>query len=270
MLKFIVNKIREYVIKKTADNKLVDIVEVRTKEIGLTSVKTETDICIHNLFFLPISVLSIETDLLNRDGQKVGKLSYAHPIKIKRKENAILTTASEISIITSLFQALSSILSHPIKIQSVGIARLKFLWWTFKIPLNDAFEIHPSKVKIIKEESEEERMIRIQKEEERKIQHLEKKEKKAEERKTKRLERKEIRLKRIHKENYIPKEIREKQTDIELELSNNSEIISPVLNLEVEENIIPTIEKETANPGNNITEDLPKTISDVEEKKQES
>ena len=101
-----------------------------------------------------------------------------HPIKIKRKENAILTTASEISIITSLFQALSSILSHPIKIQSVGIARLKFLWWTFKIPLNDAFEIHPSKVKLLKKKVKRKNDDKNTKEEEQKKSSILKKEKK--------------------------------------------------------------------------------------------
>lgn len=53
MFEFIVNKIKQFVVQKATTHKMIDIVEVRTKEIGITSVKTETDIRIHNSFFYP-------------------------------------------------------------------------------------------------------------------------------------------------------------------------------------------------------------------------
>ena len=54
MFDFIKKKINAFILKKATENKTIDIVEVRTQEIGLTSVITETDIKITNSFFLPI------------------------------------------------------------------------------------------------------------------------------------------------------------------------------------------------------------------------
>jgi len=200
MFGFVVDKIKKLVVQKATANKLIDIVEVRTKEVGLTSVKTETDIRIHNAFFLAITILSIRTELLNRDGLKVGRMRYEQPYKVKGKSNAILTTTSEVSIITSIFQAISTILLQPIRMQSVGVAQIKFLWWTFEIPVNDAFEIHPSKLKIVKEETPEERAARLEKEAQRKAQRVHEKEACREEL-----------LRRKHKGQYIPKEHRRQQ-----------------------------------------------------------
>ena len=247
MIQFIITKIRAFVIRKTVKHKLIDIVEVRTKEIGLTSVKTETDIRIQNSFILSIKVLSIHTDLLNRDGIKVGHLSYEHPIKIKSKSDAILTTNSEISIITSLFQVISSILSHPIRVQSVGVAQIQFLWWIFEIPVNDAFEIHPSKLKIIKEETPEERTSRLENEAKRKAERELKSEERKENRMERRAERKENILKRKYKENYIPKEIRHVQNPENNEIEKQQENIDSATSLEItlEEQFIRDIQKQT-------------------------
>ena len=60
MIRYIKHKIKAYILKKATANKMIDIVEVRTQEIGLTSVRTETDIRIKNSFFLPITILSIK------------------------------------------------------------------------------------------------------------------------------------------------------------------------------------------------------------------
>ena len=247
MIQFIITKIRAFVIRKTVKHKLIDIVEVRTKEIGLTSVKTETDIRIQNSFILSIKVLSIQTDLLNRDGIKVGHLSYEHPIKIKSKSDAILTTNSEISIITSLFQVISSILSHPIRVQSVGVAQIQFLWWVFEIPVNDAFEIHPSKLKIIKEETPEERASRLENEAKRKAERELKSEERKENRMERRAERKENILKRKYKEDYIPKEIRHGQNPENNGIEKPQENINSATSLEItlEEQFIRDIQKQT-------------------------
>src|SRR3954470_2694894 len=97
-------KIRAIVFSKASSGNMVDIVEVRTRELRLTSVITETDIRIKNSFFFPITILWIKADLLNRDGLKVGKMNFETAQKIKGKSDQVLTTTSEISIITSLFQ----------------------------------------------------------------------------------------------------------------------------------------------------------------------
>jgi hypothetical protein len=206
MLKKIKQKIVAYIIAKASSSKMIDIVEVRTKEIGLTTVITETDIRIQNSFFLPITIVSIQTDLLNRDGLKVGRMSYTQPKKINGKSHELLTTTSEISIITSIFQAISRLLSQHIMMQSVGKAQVKFLWWIIEIPVNDSFEIHPSKLKIGKEETEEELELRKQKEAAWKAEYDLAKEK----RKQAKAAMKEEVLKRRYKGDYVPKEEREK------------------------------------------------------------
>lgn len=246
LIQRITDFIKRYIIANATNYNSVEIVEARTKQIGLLSVLSETDIRIRNTFFLPFTILSIRTELLNIDGIKVGRMAYDTPIKIKGKSEAILTTQSEISIITSLFQALSNLLSHPIRIKSVGIATIKILWFTIELPVNDDFEIQPSKVKIIREKTEEEKALQAQKDKERAAQRLIKENEKAEqrlikeaekrqrdeerkiekeqtkqERELKRMERrsnrKEAILKRRHKENYIPKELRQtQQTDQEI------------------------------------------------------
>lgn len=211
-----------FVLKRASANKMIDIVEVRTKEIGLTQVTTETDIRITNSFFLPITILSLKTDLLNRDGLKVGRMSYETPQKIKGKSEEVLTTISQISIITSLFQALSSLLAQRIAMQSVGIAKVKFLWWIFEIPINDTFEIHPSKLKIVRELTEEEikareeqRLIKAHDNEIKNVLKAEDNEIRKIKMAQKNAERKEAILKRRHKENYVAKEerLRQAQSD---------------------------------------------------------
>ncbi|MBK9330511.1 MAG: hypothetical protein IPM95_14720 [Sphingobacteriales bacterium] len=85
ILQKITDRIKAYIVVRASRGKMIDIVEVRTKEIGLTKVVTETDIRIQNSFFLPITIVSIQTDLLNRDGLKVGRMSYTRP-KNKRQQ----------------------------------------------------------------------------------------------------------------------------------------------------------------------------------------
>ncbi|HNK11504.1 MAG TPA: hypothetical protein PK952_05705 [Chitinophagales bacterium] len=229
-----INKIiTQYIIRKASKNKAVDIVEVRTKQLGLLSVVNETDLCIKNTLFIPYRLLSIETDLLNKDGIKVGKMSYDKPIRVKGNAEVVFTTVSEISIITSFFQALSNLLSQPIWMRSVGIAKVKVLWWTIDLPIDDVFEIQTSKIKIIPTETEEERQLRIASNEIKKQQRAAEKEEKKIKKEENRAERKENILKRRHKENYIPKEQREILNDtfedasvdenIELETSVNME-----------------------------------------------
>lgn len=232
MLKRIKQKIVDYIIAKASSGKMIDIVEVRTKEIGLTSVTTETDIKIQNSFFLPITIVSIQTELLNRDGLKVGRMSYTNPKRIKGNSEELLTTTSEISIITSIFQAISTLLSHTISMQSVGKAQIKFLWWIIEIPVNDSFEIHPSKLKIVKEETPEEMAIRKEKAAKRRAEYDLGKEK----RKQAKAAMKEELLKRRYKDAYIPKEERDR-----LKSSSNTELAGDSLH-EVPVEIHPEIE----------------------------
>ncbi|MDB5226146.1 MAG: hypothetical protein JWN78_339 [Bacteroidota bacterium] len=225
-------KIKTIVFSKAASGNMVDIVEVRTKELRLTSVITETDIRIRNTFFFPITIVWIKTALLNRDGLKVGRMNFESAQKIKGNSDRILTTTSEISIITSLFQALSTLLMQNISMQSVGSAKIKLLWWTFEIPVNDLFEIHPSKLKIIKDETEEEKLLRKQRKEEWK----EKKKEFVENRRENRKEFKEEILKEKYGEDYISKEERQKNK-IEFIITNGEALKS-------DEEIISTQEKE--------------------------
>lgn len=197
ILQFIKQKISAYILKKATQNKTIDIVEVRTQEIGLTSVITETDIRIKNSFFLPITILSIETKLLNRDGVEIGAMNYKQPQKLKGNSELILTATSRISIITSIFQAISQLFAHSIKMRSVGVSKIKVFWFTIEIPVDDYFEVHPSKVKIVKDLTEEEKA-------ERAIKQKERMEKQAIEKAV----RKEKILQRRHGANYIPKEER--------------------------------------------------------------
>lgn len=217
--------IKSYIIKHATQHRAVDIIEVRTKEYGLLSVKTETVLKLINSFFLPITLIAIHTDLVNRDGIKVGKMDYIHPIRLKSKSETIITTQSEISSITSIFQALTNLLAQPIYMRSIGTATLKFLWWTVEIEVDDVFEIHPSKLKIRKDETEEERVARLQREEERKARMAIEREERKQQEKERSALRKETILKRRHKENYIPKEERNKATIIEEQTENTEHII---------------------------------------------
>ena len=247
MFKYFKNKINSFVLKKASANKMIDIVEVRTKEIGLTQVTTETDIRIANSFFLPITILSLSTNLLNRDGLKIGKMSYENPTIIKRKSDEILTTISQISIITSLFQVLSTLLMQDINMRSVGIARVKILWIIFEIPIDDTFIIHPSKLKIVKDETEEERAIRLQKEAIRNEKYEAEKVLRDIERNEKRALRKEEILKRRHKENYIPKEERNASSEnIPLVITNDEGENNNDLEIVLDANVINEISDETS------------------------
>ncbi|MBP8193702.1 MAG: hypothetical protein KAX69_08855, partial [Chitinophagales bacterium] len=77
-----------------------------------------------------------------------------------------------------------------------------------QIPVNDFFEIHPSKLKITKPETEEERLVRLQKEAAWKQKYEAEKAQRKTARKEKEAAWKEELLKRRYKENYIPKEQR--------------------------------------------------------------
>jgi hypothetical protein len=98
----------------------------------------------------------------------------------------------------------------------VGIAKIKWLWWTFEIPVHDHFEIHPNKLKIIKEETEEEKILRKKKEGEwkEKRQHL------KEKREANRWKIKEQTLETERPEVIIQEEVKE---PIELIITNEQE-----------------------------------------------
>lgn len=248
--KYIKQKISVYVVKKATETKTIDIVEVRTQEIGLTSVITETDIRIKNSFFLPFTILSIETKLLNRDGVHIGSMSYNHPQKLKAKSELILTATSKISIITSIFQAISQLFAQSIKMHSVGVSKIKILWFIIEIPVDDYFEIHPSKVKIVKDLTEEEKAERAIKQKER-----------AAKQAIERAARKEKLLKRRHGENYISKDVRQAQSDIR-QTQSDEQILTPendTINIVLDENIIEQIpeinEKNIINDIDTITTD---------------
>lgn len=228
MIAWLNRKIKSYIIQKAGQHRSVDIIEVKVKEIGLLSVKSETILKLENFFFLPIEIQSIHADLYNGE-VVVGEMNFDTPQKVPKKSSVTISTSSEISIITSLFQMISNLLSQPISLRSVGVARLKILWWEVEIPVDDTFKILPHQLKMKKDETEEEKKLRIEqeeirrkkREEERAVRNQEWEERKLkyeEERllrKEKRMERlseiKENALKRKYKENYIPKEEREQQ-----------------------------------------------------------
>jgi hypothetical protein len=237
------------ILKKAAANKMIDIVEVRTKDIGLTQVTTETDIRIVNSFLLPITIVSIQTDLLNREGLKIGKMIYEQPRKIKSKSDEVLTTLSQISIITSLFQAISTLLMQDINMRSVGFARVKILWWYIDIPVDDTFIIHPKKVKIIKELTEEElkareeeRLVRAQAKEFRTVLKKQDRDLREIENAKRRSKRKEAILKRRYKDNYIPKEERRKNA---AELIDHEAVEETNFTVELNENVIQQMADDT-------------------------
>lgn len=253
MFEFIKSKIKAFILKKASSNKMIDIVEVRTKEIGLTQVTTETDIRIVNSFLLPITILSIHTDLLNRDGMKIGSMLYDHPQKIKGNSNEILTTLSQISIITSLFQAISTLLMQDINMRSVGFAKVKILWWTIDIPVDDTFIIHPKKVKIVKDLTEEEikareeeKLVRARDNEIKSVLKEQERDARNVERALRNAARKEAILKRRYKENYIPKAERRKLEKIQAQKEIIKEDNSIGENIEVvlDENAIQQMAKE--------------------------
>lgn len=199
--------IRSIIMKKAAQHRAVDIVEVRTKQLGLLSVKTETFIQITNSFFLPIFLVSIHTKLTNEEGIVVGKMSYDDNRKIKGKSSIVIATHSEISIISSIFHAINNLLSQPIYMRSVGTAVIKVLWWDITLPVDDEFRIMPNQLKILGDETEEERQLR----KERHLKFKEERDKRVAMRKAKYAERKEERLKRKYGDAYIPKAMREQE-----------------------------------------------------------
>lgn len=227
MYDFIKNKIKAFIISKASANKMIDIVEVRTREIGLTQVTTETDIRIVNSFFLPLTILSIKTELMNRDGLKVGSMSYEQPQKIKGKSDEILTATSQISIITSLFQALTTLLMQDIHMRSVGVARIKILWFITEIPIDDTFIIHPKKVKIIKDLTDEEKLVIAHDQEINSVIRQQEIESKNIEIALRNAERKERMLKDRYKDNYISKAERLK---LAKQAKNNDKIENETVN----------------------------------------
>jgi hypothetical protein len=150
------------VLSQSAKHKTFDIIEVRTKELTLTYVNMETDVRIENSFFLPITILSIETDIVNAAGTRVGKMSYREPKRLKGHASEIFTTRSKMSNITAFFHALQHLLSMSVTMRSVGTAKIKFLWWVFEIPVDDTFEVKPSQVKLTEELSEAEKQQRAE------------------------------------------------------------------------------------------------------------
>lgn len=167
LARFLYNWLHRRVLKHASGNRAFDIIEVRTKELTLTYVNTETDIRIRNDFFLPVTILSIETDIFNPGGVRVGKMTYREPKRLKGHSSAVFTTRSRLSNITAFFHALQHLLAMPVKMRSVGTARIKLLWWTFEVPVDDTFELRSNQVKLTEPVSEEEKQRRAAKREER-------------------------------------------------------------------------------------------------------
>ena len=157
LFKYLRKKIHQYIVKRATEAKLVDIVEVRTKTLGLTYVNLETDIKITNRFFLPIKILEIKTDIVNVNELKVGMMTYDNVQKIKANSEEVFTTHSKMSNITAFFNLLSKLLTLTITIRSVGYAKIKVLWFVVDVPVDDTFEIMPSQLKVVEELTEEEK-----------------------------------------------------------------------------------------------------------------
>ncbi|MCB9033277.1 MAG: hypothetical protein H6553_05525 [Chitinophagales bacterium] len=160
MFGFIKRWIHKIVIKKAQSRPMVDIIEVRTKKIGLTQVETETDIRITNSFFLPIKILSIETDVYNSSDLVIGRMNYHYPKKIKGNSTEIFKTTTHLSNISAFFQALNHLLSFSVQMRSVGTCLIQFLWWTFEVPVDDRFEVKPHQVKMVEPMTEEEKQAK--------------------------------------------------------------------------------------------------------------
>lgn len=263
ILQKITNILKRYIIKRASEHKAVDIVEVRTKQIGLLSVRSETDLCIRNSFFLPYTLLSIETDLLNKDGLKVGKMTFDKATKVKAKSELVFTTTSEISIITSLFQALSNLLSQTIWMRSVGIAKVKVLWFTVELPVDDVFEIQPSKLKITKEETEEEKAARLEKEAVWKAKYETEKEQRKRESIEKREAWKEEILKKRYKENYIPKDqralLKKEQNPMIETLSEDKVVADENIVIEMNAALLAETDQQLTNYAKTETQSVPNT-----------
>lgn len=217
MIRWLNSKIIAYITQKAQQQRSVDIIEVKVKEIGLLSVKSETILKLENTFILPIQILTIEANLYNGD-VLVGEMNYNTPQKIPKKSSITISTISEISIITSFFQLISNFLSQPIKLRSIGKARLKTLWWIIEIDVDDTFIVLPHQLKIGKDLTEEEKIEKIKLEAERR-----------EKRKIRLEAEKEEKLKRRHRDEYIPKEDRNKVIEEKIEeeieeIYQNSEI----------------------------------------------
>jgi hypothetical protein len=154
--------IYKLVLKRSAGRKTFDIIEVRTKELTLTYINMETDVRIQNTFFLPITIESIETDIVNAAGTRVGKMTYNQPRRLKGNSSEVFTTRSKMSNITAFFNALQHLLSMPVSLRSIGTARVKVLWFTINIPVDDTFEVLPTQVRMTEELSEEEKQRRAE------------------------------------------------------------------------------------------------------------
>lgn len=176
---FLYKWIHRRVVQFASGNRAFDIIEVRTKELTLTYVNTETDIRIRNDFFLPITILSIETDIINSAGTRVGKMSYCEPKRLKGHSSAVFTTRSKLSNITAFFHALQHLLAMPVSMRSVGTAQIKLLWWTFAIPVDDTFELRSSQVRLTEPVSEEEKKRRTEKREQQKAEREKRKQEKG-------------------------------------------------------------------------------------------
>jgi hypothetical protein len=214
LFNYIKQKIHQYIIKKATAEKLVDIVEVRTKALNLTYVNLETDIKIVNNFFLPIKVLEIKVDIVNANDLKVGIMTYHEMKEIKGNTEMIFTTQSKMSNITAFFNLLSRLLTLKISIRSVGYAKIKVLWFVVDVPVDDTFEILPSQLKVVEELSEEEKQKLA---EEKRIRKEIREQKRLE--KLAYLEKKKTAYKQISTtENII---LKDENSDLEIEIDEN-------------------------------------------------
>jgi hypothetical protein len=210
MFKYIRKLILGYILRRATEKKMVDILQIRTKSINLTYVDLETDIKISNSFFLPVKILEIKTDLLNTAGMKVGLMHYNKIGKIKGKQDVVFTAHTKLSNITAFFNLISRFLTLNITMHSVGIARIKVLWFEVEIPVDDTFEIEPHQLKITEPLTSEQK---AEIKEKQRIREEKYKLKKAE-RQQRRLERREEWERRRH-ERYLQIEENEDENSIE-------------------------------------------------------
>lgn len=207
-IKRLILRIKNYIILKASKDRIIDILQIRTKSLNLTYVDLETDIQITNTFFLPIKILEINADVLNTSGLKVGILKYQNERKIKSNQKEIFTTHTQISNITAIFNLISKLLTLSITMRSVGWAKIKIFGFVVDVPFDDTFEILPNQLKIIEDLSpeekaklEEDKKIRKEMYEQRKAERKQKYLSKKAEREEKKRERMEEKLNKQNQKN---------------------------------------------------------------------
>jgi guanylate kinase len=142
--------------------------------------------------------------------------------------------------------------------RSVGVARIKILWFIIEIPIDDTFIIHPKKVKIIKDLTEEEKLVIEHDQEINSVIRQQERESKNIEIALRNAERKERMLKDRYKDNYISKAERlklakqERNNDkIKNETVNTDKMNSEFTDVELDEKAVLKMAEETTSTEQN-------------------